>query len=61
MAYLKLKKEDLGFTAKSVFLKQLQQGFGIGLITLMPIFIILYVLGVNVVGYVSAMDGRVHG
>jgi membrane protease YdiL (CAAX protease family) len=48
MAYLKLKKEDLGFTAKSVFLKQLQQGFGIGLITLMPIFIILYVLGVNV-------------
>ena len=48
MAYLKLKKEDLGFTAKSVFLKQLQQGFGIGLVTLMPIFIILYVLGVNV-------------
>jgi hypothetical protein len=48
MAYLKLKKEDLGFTEKSVFLKQLQQGFGIGLITLMPIFIILYVLGINV-------------
>ena len=48
MAYLKLKKEDLGFTAKSVFLKQLQQGFGIGLVTLMPIFIILYVLGVNI-------------
>lgn len=49
MAYLKFKKEDLGFTARAVFLKQLQQGFGLGLITLMPIFIILYVLGIDVV------------
>jgi hypothetical protein len=48
MAYLKFKKEDLGFTARPVFLKQLPQGFGLGLITLMPIFIIQYVLGINV-------------
>lgn len=49
MAYLKFKKEDLGFTARALFLKQLPQGFGLGLITLMPIFIILYVLGIDVV------------
>lgn len=49
MAYLKFKKEDLGFTAKPVFLKQLQQGFGLGLITLMPIFIVLYILGITVI------------
>ncbi len=49
MAYLKFKKEDLGFTARPLFLKQLPQGFGLGLITLMPIFIILYVLGINVI------------
>ncbi|MGZ4956318.1 MAG: CPBP family intramembrane glutamic endopeptidase [Methylobacter sp.] len=48
MTYLKFKKEDLGFTARPVFLKQLPQGFGLGLITLMPIFIIQYVLGINV-------------
>lgn len=48
MAYLKFKKEDLGFTARPRFIKQLQQGFGLGIITLMPIFIILYVLGINV-------------
>lgn len=49
MAYLKLKKEDLGFTARPEFLKQLAQGFGLGLVTLMPIFIMLYILGINVV------------
>jgi membrane protease YdiL (CAAX protease family) len=49
MAYLKLQKEDLGFTAKSVFLKQLPLGFGLGLITLMPIFIILYVFNIDII------------
>jgi len=49
MTYLKLSKEDLGFSARPAFLKQLPQGFGIGLLTLMPIFIVLYVLGINVV------------
>ena len=49
MAYLKFNKEDLGFTSRPVFLKQLPQGFGLGLLTLMPIFIVLYMLGINVV------------
>jgi membrane protease YdiL (CAAX protease family) len=47
MAYLKFKKEDLGFSARPVFLRQLAQGFILGLITLLPVFITLYVLGVN--------------
>jgi len=49
MAYLKLNKEDLGFSARPTFLKQLPQGFGIGLVTLMPVFIVLYVLGIDIV------------
>lgn len=49
MAYLKLNKSDLGLTARPVFLKQLPLGFGLGLMTLMPVFIILYILGINVI------------
>jgi len=49
MAYLKLNKNDLGFSAISKFLKQVPIGFGLGLITLMPVFIILYALGINVI------------
>ncbi|WP_020158978.1 CPBP family intramembrane glutamic endopeptidase [Methylobacter marinus] len=49
MTYLKLKKEDIGFAGKAVFFKQLLQGFGLGFITLLPVFIVLYVLDVNVV------------
>jgi len=48
MAYLKINKEELGFPATPVFLKQLLQGFGLGFITLMPVFIILYMLKINV-------------
>jgi membrane protease YdiL (CAAX protease family) len=51
MAYLKLSKTDLGFARKAVFLKQVYIGLGLGLITLMPIFIILYVLGIDIVDH----------
>lgn len=49
MAYLKFNKHDLGFAEQGVFLKQILSGFGLGFITLMPIFITLYILGINVV------------
>jgi len=49
MAYLKLNKEDLGFSATPTFLKQVAQGFGIGLLTLMPVFIMLYIIGIDIV------------
>ncbi|MFZ2170120.1 MAG: CPBP family intramembrane glutamic endopeptidase [Methylococcaceae bacterium] len=49
MAYLKLGKEELGFAPRPVFLKQLLQGFGLGFITLMPVFIALYLLKINVI------------
>lgn len=48
MVYLKINKEELGFAARPVFLKQLLQGFGLGFITLMPVFIVLYILKINV-------------
>jgi membrane protease YdiL (CAAX protease family) len=49
MTYLQFKKEDLGFSARPVFLKQLPLGFILGLITLLPVFITLYILGVNII------------
>lgn len=49
MAYLKLNKGDLGFAAKAVFIKQVLLGFGLGFATLMPVFIVQYALGINIV------------
>ena len=48
MAYLKISKAELGFAQRSVFFKQLLQGFGLGFMTLIPVFIVLYVLKINV-------------
>jgi membrane protease YdiL (CAAX protease family) len=48
MFFFKINKEELGFAARQVFLKQLLQGFGLGFITLMPVFIVLYMLKINV-------------
>ncbi|MEY3287963.1 MAG: hypothetical protein RLZZ419_205 [Pseudomonadota bacterium] len=49
MTYLKINKEALGFAPKWLFFKQLLQGFGLGFITLLPVFITLSVLEINVV------------
>ncbi|MDO9212938.1 MAG: CPBP family intramembrane metalloprotease [Methylococcales bacterium] len=48
MKLLNMDKEQLGFAARPVFFKQLLQGLGLGLLTLLPIFIVLYVLKINV-------------
>ena len=48
MVYLKINKNELGLAPRPVFLKQLLQGFGLGFITLMPVFIVLYMLKINV-------------
>ena len=49
MYFLSLDKRDLGFAERAVFLKQLIQGLGLGLITLLPVLVVLYGLGVNVI------------
>jgi membrane protease YdiL (CAAX protease family) len=49
MAYLKINKEELGIAPRPIFLKQLIQGFGLGFMTLMPVFIVLMVLKINVI------------
>lgn len=49
MTYLKIDKTELGFAPKPMFFKQLLQGFLLGFVTLMPVFIVLYILGVNVI------------
>ena len=46
--YLKINKAELGFVSLPVFLKQIVLGFCLGLITLLPVFIVLYLLGINV-------------
>lgn len=49
MRYLELNKYDLGFASKTVFFKQIAQGIGLGFLTLLPVFTVLYMLGVNVI------------
>ena len=48
MRWLKYSKEDIGFNTRSIFIKQLGQGFVIGLLTLIPVLITLYLLDINV-------------
>lgn len=48
MKLLAIDKQQLGFAARPVFFKQLLQGLGLGLLTLLPIFIVLWVLKINV-------------
>ena len=47
--YLKLSWSDIGFAAKSLFLKQMMYGLVLGLITLLPVMIVLYVLDISVI------------
>ena len=49
MHYLKISRFDLGLAPKAAFFKQLWQGVGLGFVTLMPVFIALYLLGINVI------------
>ncbi len=49
MAYLKFNKGDLGFAGKAVFFKQVLLGIGFGFVTLMPVFIVQYALGINII------------
>lgn len=45
---LKLSWAEVGFADKSLILKQISLGFIAGLVTLLPVFCLLYGLGVNV-------------
>jgi uncharacterized protein len=49
MAFLKINKTELGLAPIPIFLNQLFQGFLLGFITLIPIFITLYMLGINII------------
>lgn len=48
MAIMGINKEQLGFAGRSLFLKQLLHGFCLGFVTLIPVFIVLYMLEINV-------------
>jgi membrane protease YdiL (CAAX protease family) len=47
--YLKLTWSDIGFAEKSIFFKQMGYGLLLGLITLMPVMIVLYNLDVSII------------
>jgi len=46
--YLNITWTELGFTTKALFIRQLGIGFIAGLATLLPVFALLFYLGVNV-------------
>lgn len=47
--YLQLKWSDIGFAPKAIFFKQVGHGLLLGLASLLPIMVILYVFDINVV------------
>lgn len=49
MAVLHLNGRDLGFADKATMLRQFGCGLGLGILTLLPIFIVLYFAGVHVI------------
>lgn len=49
MRYLQLNWFGLGFAPRPVFFKQIGIGFGLGFVTLLPVFLTLYLLGVDIV------------
>lgn len=49
MRWLGLDKSDIGYARPALFLKQLLQGLGLGLLTLLPVLLALWLLGVNAV------------
>lgn len=48
MKWLNLSKEELGFNQKRLFIKQLFQGFGLGIATLLPVIAFEYQLGIHI-------------
>lgn len=48
MKLLNIDKAELGFAARPVFFKQVLQGLVLGLLTLLPIFFMLFALNINV-------------
>ena len=49
--YLKLSWSDIGFAARSIFFKQIAYGLVLGLITLLPVMLVLYGLEINVIDH----------
>ncbi|MFZ4502925.1 MAG: type II CAAX prenyl endopeptidase Rce1 family protein [Methylovulum sp.] len=49
MMVLKIKRKALGFAPRTLFLKQLALGFLLGIVTLLPVFAILYGLHISVI------------
>lgn len=47
--YLKISWADIGFAPKAIFFKQIGYGLLLGLVTLLPIMIALYVLDISVI------------
>lgn len=49
MTWLTIDKSELGFAERKRFIKQLVSGFILGIITLLPVFILLYALGIHII------------
>lgn len=47
--YLRLSWADIGFAGQTVFFKQIKKGMLLGLVTLMPVMIVLYCLDISVI------------
>lgn len=54
--YLRLSWADIGFAPSGIFWRQLRQGAGLGLVTLLPVLLTLYALEVSVFDLSKSWD-----
>jgi membrane protease YdiL (CAAX protease family) len=47
MAWLRISRHDLGFASGNLWLRQIPQGFALGLLTLLPVLLVEYLLGIQ--------------
>ena len=60
--YLKLTWSDIGFATKSIFIKQFFNGFFLGLITLLPVLIVLYGFEISILDQARELNlGKIVG
>ena len=49
--YLKLTWSDIGFAPKTIFIRQVSRGFLLGLVTLLPVMIVLYSFDISIIDH----------
>ena len=57
--YLKLNWGDIGFSTKSLFFRQVFKGLALGMVTLLPVILVLYALDISLIEQSNEWDANI--